>query len=442
MGRRHAPLSGGDARLGHVASDIVPIQLALTRGDVVTLWAPRWREDGEEWEAFLGDDDSVFAFDEVAALAAFVRTAREHDLVDHPAWSSVPSLSVGELTPDDQHRFDVVGLPEIAAGDPDQWTVGELEETVAIVRSLAEVCDLSDVTGILDGEPGFDLLRRGSVAFAGREGAKQWSALSETIGARWDEVVDALDELVATPDVDAGALDKSRTEAEALAEADDLASDTDDDEADDTDIEDETVEADATGDAGDAEDRPSGFWADVGIDPIRIETSDGDGVTLRCYLDDKPVFLGTDGRIDVYGSERALVRALTDPDETITGTDLAAVATWQEVLDAAQVGDLEATVEDMNTYVLTGIGDDLAGGELDIDPVQLDLAVELLQDVGDWAGDDEASAALAESNPLGWLVSFVVRPDPARLAPTPPFDAEAAQWRELVAGMQARLRRH
>jgi hypothetical protein len=419
-----------------VASDIVPIQLALTRGDVVTLWAPRWREDGEEWEAFLGDEESVFAFDEVAGLAAFVRTAREHDLVDHPAWPTVPSLSVSELTPDDQHRFDVVGLPEIAAGDPDQWTVGELEETIAIVRSLAEVCDLADVTGILDGEPGFDLLRRGSVAFAGREGAKQWSALSDTIGSRWDEVVDALDELVATPEVDARALEKSRTEAEALAEADDLASDTDDDgEADDAEIEDDVEDAEEA-------DGPAGFWAEVGIDPIRIESSDGEGVTLRCYLDDKPVFLGRDGRIDVYGSERALVRALAEPDETITGTDLAAVATWQEVLDAAQTGDLDATVEDMNTYILTGIGDDLAQGELDIDPVQLDLAVELLQDVGDWAGDDEPSAALAEANPLGWLVSFVVRPDPARLAPTPPFTAEAAQWGELVATLQARLRKH
>lgn len=431
-GRRCAPPSVVDDRLGDVASDIVPIQLALTRGDVVTLWAPRWREDGEEWEAFLGDEDSVFAFDEVAAMAAFVRTARGHDLTDHPAWTSVPSLSVAELTPDEQHRFDVVGLPEIAAGDPDQWTVGELEETIAIVRSLAEVCDLSDVTGILDDEPGFELLRRGSVAFAGREGAKHWSALSDTIGSRWDEIVDALDELVDTPDVDAGALAKSRAEAEALAEDDDLA----DDDADDAEIEDETAD-----DAGD--DEPTGFWAEVGIDPIRIETPDGEGVTLRCYLDDKPVLLGSDGRIDVYGSERALVRALAEPeDATIAGTDLAAVSTWQVVLDAARVGELEATVEDMNTYVLTGIGDDLARGELDLDPVQLDLAVELLHDVGDWAGDEEPSRALAESNPLGWLVSFMVRPDPTRMAPTPPFTAEAAQWGELVAGLQARLRKH
>ena len=220
-----------------MASDIVPIQLALTRGDVVTLWAPRWREDGEEWEAFLGDDEAVFGFEEVAGLAAFVRTAGEHDLTDHPAWHAVPELTVAELTPDETHRFDVVGLPEVMAGEPDGWTVTELEETVGIVRSLAEVCDLEEVTRILDGEPGFALLGSGAVAFAGREGAKQWSALSDTVGRRWDEVVDALDELVATPDVDAGALDRSREEAAQLAAAADGDSD-DDDAQDDPDLDD------------------------------------------------------------------------------------------------------------------------------------------------------------------------------------------------------------
>ncbi len=424
-----------------MASDIVPIQLALTRGDVVTLWAPRWREDGEEWEAFLGDEEAVFGFEEVAGLAAYVRTAPEHDLTDHPAWSVVPSLSVGELTPDENHRFDVVGLPEIAAGEPDGWTIGELDETVAIIRSLAEVCDLDNVTRILDDEPGFDLLRRGAVAFAGREGAKQWSALSETIGARWDEVVDTLDELVATPEIDGPALERSRAEAVALAEAEDA-------EPDEDDLDDAELEAEADGPgavvgAPDEPDGPVGFWGEVGIDPIRIETSDGEVVTLRCYLDDKPVFLGSGGRIDVFASERALVRALADPDgEVVAHTDLAAASTWQEVLDAAAVGDLEATVEDMNTYVLTGIGEDLADGVLDIDPVQLDLASELLLDVGEWAGDTEPADALVESSRLGWLVSFIVRPDPTRMAPSPPFAPEAAQWGELVATLRARLRRH
>jgi len=32
-----------------VTADIIPIELGLTRGNGLTLWAPRWFEDGEEW---------------------------------------------------------------------------------------------------------------------------------------------------------------------------------------------------------------------------------------------------------------------------------------------------------------------------------------------------------------------------------------------------------
>ncbi|SFN10916.1 hypothetical protein SAMN05216207_100836 [Pseudonocardia ammonioxydans] len=444
-----------------MASDIVPIRLALTRGDVVTLWAPPWREDGEEWEAFLGDDEHVYVFDEVAGLAAFVRTAPEHDLTDHPAWSAVPGLSVGELTPDDAHRYDLVGLPELAAADPDAQTVQELHEAVSIVRSLADVCDLENVIAALDGEPAFALLREGRAAFTGREGRKQWTALSAAITQHWDDVVDTVDGLVTTPDVDSGALEKARAEAaeweaeqQGTGDADDeeleaaaLAAGTSGSEDDGnrrgtgSDTGRDTVEA--SGGDTDGDEGPTGFWAEVGIDPIRIESGDRSVVTLRCYLDDAPVFLGSDGRIDVFGSERALVRALADQEHpAVQGTDLAAALTFADVLEAAKVGDLEAGVEDMNTYVLTGIGADLADGVLDLDPVQLDLASELLTDVGEWAGDTEPADALAESNSLGWLVSFVVRPDPTRMAPTPPFSQEAQAWGELVAGLEARLRVH
>ena len=36
-------------------------------------------------------------------------------------------------------------------------------------------------------------------------------------------------------------------------------------------------------------------------------------------------------------------------------------------------------------------------------------------------------------------MSFVIRPDPTRLAPSPPFDADAAKWRELVDDLEKRL---
>ena len=407
-----------------MASDIVPIQLSLTEGDLVTLWAPRWREDGEEWEAFLGDDDALFAFPEVAQLAAFVRTATEHDLVDHPAWSVVPDLSVAELTPEDTRTYDIVGVPELAAEDADTWTIGELAEITDMVRSLADVCDLEVVTEVLDSAPGFGLLHQGTLPFVGREGSRLWTQLVETIAERWDEVIDALDDLIDTPEVDAAALAAAEKEAAVLAERADA------DEA-------TTGHVSEADDEDDDEGAEPTFWEEVGIDPIRITVGDGEYVTLRCYLDDQPVFLGDDGRIEVFRTEEALARWIGE--HGVQDHDLTAASTWPQVVERASAGDLEVEVDELNAYALAGIDDDIAGGTLAVDAAQLELATELLLDVGDWAGDDEPREALAESEPLGWLVSFVVRPDPTRLAPSAPFDAEAARWRELVTELEARL---
>ena len=406
-----------------MASDIVPIQLSLTEGDLVTLWAPRWREDGEEWEAFLGDDDSLFAFPEVTQLAAFVRTVTEHDLTDHPAWSVVPDLTVTELTPEETQRYDIVGVPELAAEDPDTWTVGELAEITEMVRSIADVCELDGVTEILDAAPAFALLRQGTLPFVGREGARLWTQMLETIAERWDDVIDALDDLVDTPEVDPAALAAAEKEVVVAEDADAP----------------QGAEADEE-DADEEDDEPATFWEEVGIDPIRITTGDADYFTLRCYLNELPVFLGSEGRIDVFRNERALARWIGE--EGADDHDLVAASTWPEIVERAGVGELEVVVDEVNAYTLTGLADDLAEGPLAVDPSQLDLARELLVDVGEWAGDSEPKEALANSQALGWLISFVTKPDPTRLAPSPPFNREAARFGELVDEMTKRFREH
>jgi hypothetical protein len=408
-----------------VASDIVPIQLSLTAGDLVTLWAPRWREDGEDWEAFLGDDDALFAFPEVAQLAAFVRTATEHDLTDHPAWSVVPDLTVAELTPQDTRRYDIIGVPELVAEDADTWTISELAEITDMVRSIADVCELDGVLEVLGAAPGFELLHQGTLPFAGREGARLWSQLVETVAERWDQVIDALDELVDTPDVDPAALAAAEKEIAVVDEEPPPVTEPDEVGADEADEDDDEV---------------GGFWEGVGIDPIRITTRDGSVVTLRCYLDDAPVFLGSAGRIEVFPNERALARWIAD--DGAEGHDLAAASTWSEVVEQAGVGELIVQVDDLNAYTLTGLADDIGDGTLSVDPAQLELATELLLDVGDWAGDDQPREALAESQALGWLVSFIIKPDPTRLAPSPPFDAESARFQQLVEALTARLHEH
>ncbi len=405
-----------------MAQDIVPVQLSLTAGDLVTLWAPGWREDGEEWEAFLGHGAALYAFPEVAQLAAFVRTSDGHDLTDHPAWHVVPELSVAELTPEETHRYDVVGVPELAAAEPDVWALGELAEVVGILGSLADVCDLPVVHEVLESAEGFGLLPGGMAPFSGREGHRRWNELAALVARRWDEVLDALDALVRTPELDAAALAAARAEVEtAAAEA-------------------------GTTEAGTTEARPAGatldadFWAAVGIDPISVTTSDGEYLTLRCYLDEDPLFLGSDGRIEVFGSGRALARWLAG--EGRDGHDLATVSTWPDVVGRAGAGELEVTVSEDNRYVLSGVADDLAAGPESTDPAQLELAVELVTDAGDWAGDPRPHEALAPTQRLGWLVSFVLRPSPTRLIPSPPFTEEVDAWRALENAFTDRLRRH
>jgi hypothetical protein len=423
-----------------MAQDIVPVQLGLTQGDVVTLWAPRWREDGEEWEAFLGHGESLYVFPDAAHLTAFVRTAEEHDLVDHPAWHIVPQLSVDELSPADTQRYDLVGVPELVAGDPDTWAVGDLADVLGMVRSLGEVCDLDVVREVLDSADGFGLVPQGSVAFVGREGERLWTELATVVAERWDEVLDAVDSVVATPDVDAAALAAAEQElADARTDAEQAGEDAEEPGLTGG----AATEPAATSAVAADEEEPAelGFWGEVGIDPIRIVSSLGEHYTLRCYLDDAPLFLGTDGTIEVFRSPKALAKYLAS-EEGATGHDLATLATWDNVVTAATAGELRVDVHPDNSYVFTGLADDLAGGPESVDPTQLDLAVELITDAAEWAGDDSVAAALAPSESLGWLVSFVLRPDPTRLAPSAPYDAEVAAWKQLANDFADRLHRH
>lgn len=434
-----------------MSQDIVSIELRLPQGDVVTLWAPRWREDGEEWEAFLGHEDDLYAFPDAAHLAAFVRTVDEHDLADHPAWDVVPELSVPELLPDEAHTYDLVGVPELAAEEPDTWTIGELADIIAIVRSLADVCELDEVHEVLNSAAGFAVLEQGTFPFTGREGEKLWTDLAETVAERWDEILDAIDDVVVVPDVDKATLDETTDELAAFqAESEEAESALDAEDADDVVAEESKEDADEDAEDADdvdeddeeeedeeAEPEPVGFWAEVGIDPIKIITAEAEYYTLRCYLDDEPIFLGAKGKIAVTKSARALAKHIAQ--SAAEDNDLAEVSTWEDVSTRATDGSLEVEVETDNTYVLNGLADDIEEGPDAVDPVQLDLAVELLNDAADWAGDKSVSEALTQSESLGWLVSFVLRPDPTRLAPSAPFDAEVKAWRTLTTEFEERL---
>ena len=176
------------------------------------------------------------------------------------------------------------------------------------------------------------------------------------------------------------------------------------------------------------------FWVKVGIDPIRIMTSAGTFYSLRCYFDDRPIFLGRNGRISVFSSERALARYLADEHDH----DLSDLSTYADIRTAATDGSLQVNITDDNVYVLTGLADDFAHGPDEVDHEQLDLAVEFLRDVGDYAEENTVDEALETDQPLGQLVAYVLDPDSVS-EPKPPYAKAVQAYEELERFVESRL---
>ncbi|MCG7611037.1 MULTISPECIES: primosomal protein [Mycobacterium] len=420
-----------------MAADIVPVRLGLTKGDLYTLWAPRWRDAGDEWEAFLGEGDALYAFESVADLVAFVRTNTDNDLADHPKWDKLTAANAHKLQPAEDREYDIVGVPDLVSDKPTEESVARLHRTLVVVSSIGSVCELPAISKFFNGNPVLGTVGGGLEGFTGRSGRKRWAEIEAVIARGWDGVLDSIDEIVAIPEaVDADAVKKAETELEEPApeeDEDDVAVDTEDAESDDDDeAAAEPVRSAAdTAVLGDDED----FWQKVGIDPVRIMTGSGTVYTLRCYLDDDPVFLGRNGRISVFSSERALARYLADEHDH----DLSDLATYDDIRTAATDGSLRVDVAEENIYVLSGISDDIADGPDAVDHDQLELAVELLRDVSDYAEDKTVDETLARTKALGKFVSYVLGDENAR-KPEAPYAEAVEQWDALERFVESRLR--
>ena len=432
-----------------MAAELIPIRLGITAGDLYTLWAPRWRDSGDEWEGFLGKDENVFAFASVADLAAFVRTDSDNDLAEHPAWEAMTRANAHRLEPAEDRQADLIAVAEQLAEKPTEDSVGALANTLAVVSSLGSVCELPAVTRFFNGNPNLGLVTGGLEQFTGRAGRKRWDTVGEIVARGWDGVLSAIDEIVVTPEVDEGVAAAAADElAEPFDGEDDfsvLTAETDDDENEDdggaiagigalaaTSLGSTSLGASKTvvlgGDAH--------FWENVGIDPVRVMTSGGTFFTLRCYYDDRPRFLGRNGRISVFGSERALARYLADEHDH----DLADLSTYDDIRTAATDGSLRVDVIEDNVYVLNGLADDIADGPDAIDRDQLALAVEFVRDVGSYSEDDAVDVLLADDTTLGALVNHVLDPDSVA-RPAPPYATAAREWEELEGFVESRLRR-
>ena len=164
----------------------MPIGLALDDRDVYTLWAPRWRDDGDEWEAFLGKDEDLYAFESVPDLVAFVRADHDNDLADHPAWGTLTSLSAHELDPDADNQFDLIKVYELLAEKPTPESVEELQGTMAIVSAIGSVCELPAITQFFIGYPVVAWRSGGAANFADMAGSRRWHEIGAVVDKGWD----------------------------------------------------------------------------------------------------------------------------------------------------------------------------------------------------------------------------------------------------------------
>jgi hypothetical protein len=426
-----------------MAADLVPIRLTVTAGDRYTLWAPSWRDSGDEWQAFLGRDEDLYGFATVADLVAFVRVNANNDLVDHPGWPQLVQANAHKLEPAIDDEYDLIAVEELLTEKPTAQSVAEIAAALEIVSAIGSVCDLPAVTKFFNGNPNLGWLAGGVDNFTGRAGRKRWDLIAEVIGRNWGNVLTAVEEIITTPDVDAAAASRAAEELAADAPAEPEPTPAETDEAEDTtgtDAQDEEAAVVKTGERA-AGDRvvlggDEDFWTKVGIDPIRIITDNGTYFTLRCYLGEQPVFLGRNGRISVFGSERALARYLADEHDH----DLSDLSTYDDIRTAATDGSLSIDITEDNVYVLSGMTDDLTDGPDAVDREQLDLAVEFLRDVGTYAEDGVVAETLKPERPLGRMVSYVLDRESVG-EPQRPFAPAVKEWEQLEQFVQSRLRR-
>ena len=430
---------------------IVPIALTLDDRTGYTLWAPPWEEDGEEWQAFLGttEDDvaRVHLFPTPAALAVYCRSSTDHDLADHPVWPIVASLGAADLTPDEDHRFDLDGVYDIAADNPDRWAVEELAATIDIVSRLAECLDTTpepddelddadtegqfEAVAELAAKPEIGSLGLGVDAFVGRSGEDAWVGVGGVLDDLWEDVVEELSEHLDWT----GAGSVSIEDYPAASEVEELGPDelreghgddmvlVDDDEP--------GVRTIARGGritASPAEVAEAGkFWESVGILPVEVVVPEGAGVTLRCYVEDVARFLGRNGEVYLFDTPADLARFVKGNEDH----DLMEIASWAEVADT----DVPPLPAEQDRYDLTELSDvlgEVADGAAGlVDHRAFAQPVEGVRDLAEYAGLTRVEELLSPASPLG---REIARAETQPTATLPAQDAAELRrlWDEVV----------
>ena len=255
----------------------------------------------------------------------------------------------------------------------------------------------------------------------------EWSGVGSVIHANWRGVIEDLDKVVKvvpsadfSQDATTDAATRISAATEAAAEARKKA-------------EEERKAAAAAADPYD-----SSPWAAAGIDPVKITANQKSVYTLRTYLDGKPVFLGKWGEIFTFPTSKVLVRWIMENDDH----DLAKVSTWEEVVAAANAGELEVTVHPDNQYTFNGIIRDIEKGPEAVDTDQMSRCYEICADAADWSGDDSINSYMLQ-NPrfqdyLGYMLGST---EHAGYVPSKPYTEHAESWKGLEEMLTKRFSR-
>ena len=396
---------------------IVPVKLSLTEGDFYTLWAPKWRQNGSEWQAFLGDDEAVLAFNSPAELLCFVESGTKHDLLDHPQWDQFAGRDADRVTPAERAEYDLIGMPEALAGRPSHQNVSTVARNLEIASALADVAGAEHTTIFFASHSILRNVSRGADHYSGEQGMSEWSGVGHVIAGNWKKVIEDLDEhvrVVSSDDFDAAKVSDAKERISSAAAASAAAA--------------KAAEEKRKAAAEAADPYDNSPWAAAGIDPIKITAQSKSVYTLRTYLDGKPIFLGKWGEIFTFDSPKTLVRWIIDNDDH----DLARVSTWEEVVAAANAGELEIQVHPDNQYSFNGIVRDIEKGPEAVDSDQMGRCYEVCADAADWAGDDSINSyMLAHPRLQDYLGYMLGSTEHAGYVPSKPYNEHAESWKGL-----------
>ncbi|MFW8624347.1 hypothetical protein ACOI1A_10415 [Corynebacterium glutamicum] len=393
---------------------IVPVKLSLTEGDFYTLWAPNWREGGNEWQAFLGANDDLYVFNSPEELLVFLESDDKHDLTSHPEWKKFNSGDAARVVPDANAELDIIGAPALLADRPSYANVKTLSRIFAVMRSLGHVTAASPVTVFFSSHSVLSNVDRGSEHYSGPNGLGEWTSVGRAVATNWNGVVDALDGAITVKEVNSLFTEDAATRIQEAQAAVQAAR--------------EAEEQIAKEEAEKVDPYDNSPWATAGIDPIKVSIDGRTIYTLRTYLGGQPVFLGKFGEIFTFNSQKSLLRWLVEHDDH----DLARASTWSDLMLGINAGETELLVHSDNVYSFNGLVKDINTSVDAVDTQQMARAYELMADTADWADDDSMNSYFLANPRMQDYISYMLGgSDTSGYVPHAPFNDHSESWREL-----------